>query len=52
MNYQTYLDEHIWQFIRDTARHFPDDAAQLSIGEQRRVYDRCATPSPSNGLAI
>ncbi|MGB2069779.1 MAG: alpha/beta hydrolase fold domain-containing protein, partial [Candidatus Puniceispirillaceae bacterium] len=39
MNYQTYLDEHIWQFIRDTARHFPDDAAQLSIAEQRRVYD-------------
>ena len=39
MNYQTYLDERIWQFIRDTARHFPDDAAQLSIAEQRRVYD-------------
>ncbi len=39
MNYQTYLDKDILQFIRDTAYHFPNDAAQLSIAEQRRIYD-------------
>ena len=39
MNYQTYLDKDTLQFIRDTAYHFPNDASQLSIAEQRRIYD-------------
>ena len=39
MNYQPILIRISLQFIRDTAYHFPNDAAQLSIAEQRRIYD-------------
>ena len=39
MDYSDLIDSSMWQFIRATARHYPADAAELSIAEQRRVYD-------------
>ena len=39
MDYSDLIDSATWQFIRATARHYPADAAELSIAEQRRVYD-------------
>ena len=40
MDYETLIDAETWAFIRDTATYYPDDAVDLSITEQRRVYDR------------
>ncbi|WP_170478610.1 alpha/beta hydrolase fold domain-containing protein [Ruegeria arenilitoris] len=43
MNYERLIDEETWAFIRRTAESYPDDAVELSISDQRRLYDRmCA----------
>ena len=39
MDYSTIIDEETRQFIHDTARFYPESVAQMSIVEQRRVYD-------------
>ncbi|NOD92366.1 alpha/beta hydrolase fold domain-containing protein [Ruegeria sp. HKCCD4884] len=39
MDYERLIDEETWAFIRRTAESYPDDAVDLSIQDQRRVYD-------------
>ncbi|WP_170343596.1 alpha/beta hydrolase [Ruegeria atlantica] len=39
MDYERLIDEETWAFIRRTAESYPDDAVDLSIEDQRRVYD-------------
>ncbi len=39
MDYERLIDEETWAFIRRTAEFYPDDAVDLSIEDQRRVYD-------------
>jgi acetyl esterase len=39
MDYERLIDEETWAFIRRTAESYPDDAVELSIEDQRRVYD-------------
>ena len=39
MDYERLIDEETWAFIRRTAESYPDDAVDLSIDDQRRVYD-------------
>ncbi len=39
MDYKRLIDEETWAFIRRTAESYPDDAVELSIEDQRRVYD-------------
>ena len=39
MDYERLIDEETWAFIRRTAESYPDDAVELSIAEQRRVYN-------------
>lgn len=38
-DYDTLIDEQTWKFIRQTQNAYPDDASQLSISEQRKLYD-------------
>ncbi len=39
MDYERLIDEETWDFIRKTSESYPDDAVELSIADQRRVYD-------------
>ncbi len=39
MDYERLIDEETWAFIRRTAESYPDDAVDLSVEDQRRVYD-------------
>lgn len=39
MDYERLIDEETWAFIRRTAESYPEDAVDLSIADQRRVYD-------------
>ncbi len=39
MNYNEIIDNDTWQFIRDLQQHYPACTAQMSIAEQRRVYN-------------
>ena len=39
MDYSTIIDKETWQFIHKSARFYPESVAQMSIVEQRRVYD-------------
>ncbi|WP_271949354.1 alpha/beta hydrolase [Ruegeria faecimaris] len=39
MDYERLIDEETWAFIRRTAESYPDDAVELSIEDQRGVYD-------------
>ncbi len=39
MDYERLIDEETWAFIRRTAESYPDDAVDLSIEDQRRLYD-------------
>ncbi len=39
MDYERLIDEETWAFIRRTAESYPEDAVELSIDDQRRVYD-------------
>ena len=38
-DYDKLIDEQTWVFIRRTQKAYPDDAVQLSIHEQRALYD-------------
>ncbi|MEX0285470.1 MAG: alpha/beta hydrolase [Paracoccaceae bacterium] len=38
-DYDSLIDAETWAFIRDTAKYYPEDAVELSIEDQRRVYD-------------
>ena len=38
-DYDTLIDAQTWAFIRKTAESYPDDAVDLDIEGQRRVYD-------------
>ncbi|MEX0364446.1 MAG: alpha/beta hydrolase [Ruegeria sp.] len=39
MDYDRLIDEETWTFIRRTLESYPEDAVNLSIADQRRVYD-------------
>lgn len=39
-DYASLIDAETWAFIEETARHYPPDAVNLSIADQRAVYDR------------
>ncbi|WP_170325858.1 alpha/beta hydrolase [Ruegeria arenilitoris] len=39
MDYERLIDEETWAFIRRTAESYPEDAVDLSIEDQRRVYN-------------
>ena len=39
MDYDTLIDAETWAFIRKTAEYYPDDAVELDVAGQRRVYD-------------
>ncbi|MDX1743564.1 MAG: alpha/beta hydrolase [Ruegeria sp.] len=39
MDYERLIDEETWAFIRRTAESYPDDAVDLSIEDQRRLYN-------------
>ncbi|MHA6262843.1 alpha/beta hydrolase [Arenibacterium sp. CAU 1754] len=39
MGYDRLIDAEIWAFIRRTAQSYPDDAVEMDIAGQRRVYD-------------
>ena len=39
MDYERLIDEETWAFIRRTAESYPDDAVDLTIEDQRRVYN-------------
>lgn len=42
MDYERLIDEETWDFIRKTGECYPEDAVELSIQEQRAVYDEMA----------
>ena len=42
MDYEKQIDEETWAFIRETGRHYPEDTVDLSIDEQRAVYNKMA----------
>ncbi|MGR3758644.1 alpha/beta hydrolase [Roseobacteraceae bacterium NS-SX3] len=42
MDYEKLIDEETWEFIRKTGENYPDDAVDLTIEEQRKVYDAMA----------
>jgi len=39
MDYSDLIDDETWDFIRRTGEFYPPDAVNMSIAEQRRVYD-------------
>ena len=39
MDYARLIDDETWAFIRRMAKRYPDDAVEMSIDDQRRVYD-------------
>ncbi|MEX0307183.1 MAG: alpha/beta hydrolase [Ruegeria sp.] len=39
MDYERLIDEETWEFIRRTTASYPDDTFEMSIADQRRVYD-------------
>ena len=42
MDYEKLIDEETWEFIQKTGELYPDDAVEMSIEEQRRIYDDMA----------
>ncbi len=38
-DYSTLLDAETWAFIRETERWYPPDTAEMSVADQRRIYD-------------
>ncbi len=38
-DYARIIDDETWAFIRETAEYYPPDAVELTIADQRRVYD-------------
>ena len=42
-DYRALLDDEVWAFLDESARFYPPDAVDLTVEEQRAVYDRmCA----------
>ena len=42
-DYTVLIDDEVWAYIRRTDSFYPPDAVDLSVDEQRKVYDRmCA----------
>jgi len=39
MDYDALIDAETWGFIRETGLSYPENAVDLSVAEQRRVYD-------------
>ena len=39
-DYSALLDDEVWTFLNESARHYPDDAVGLSIADQRVLYNR------------
>ncbi|SMR82468.1 acetyl esterase [Aliiroseovarius halocynthiae] len=39
MDYSKLIDDEIWRFIRETDAHYPPDAVNRTVAEQRQVYD-------------
>jgi acetyl esterase len=54
-DYQTLIDAPTWDFIRASARHYPDDTATMGIADQRRIYNAMSAafrgPRPA-GVAV
>ncbi|MFY0309615.1 alpha/beta hydrolase [Leisingera sp. D0M16] len=42
MDYERLIDEETWDFIQKTGELYPDDAVEMTIDEQRRIYDSMA----------
>ncbi|WP_291728755.1 alpha/beta hydrolase [Leisingera sp. F5] len=42
MDYERLIDEETWDFIQKTGELYPDDAVEMSIEEQRLIYDAMA----------
>jgi len=42
MDYERLIDEETWEFIQKTGELYPDDAVELPITEQRKIYDAMA----------
>jgi len=42
-NYNALIDEQTWAFIKKTESFFPSDAVELSIQEQRTLYNNMCT---------
>ncbi|OZO45679.1 esterase, partial [Pseudomonas fluorescens] len=40
MDYENIIDAETWAFIRKTEDYYPPDAIDLTIAEQRSIYDR------------
>lgn len=38
-DYRTLLDPEVWAYMERSARFYPPDAVNLSVAQQRRVYD-------------
>ncbi|HEX5499526.1 MAG TPA: hypothetical protein VFX03_09880, partial [Thermomicrobiales bacterium] len=38
--YGSLLDEETWAFVDDTDSYYPPDAVDLTVAEQREVYNR------------
>ncbi len=38
-DYNSLIDAETWAFIRETAEYYPPDAVEMTIADQRRVYD-------------
>lgn len=42
-DYRALLDNEVWAFLDETARHYPDNAVDFTVPEQRVVYNKmCA----------
>lgn len=39
-DYSALLDDEVWAFLNESARHYPDDAVGLSIANQRALYNK------------
>ena len=39
MDYKSRIDAETWAFIEETARHYPENAGDLPLPEQRQFYD-------------
>lgn len=39
MDYSKLIDDEIWRFIRETEAHYPPEAVNQSVAQQRKVYD-------------
>ncbi len=40
MDYDKLIDAETWAFINRTGAFYPPDATEMSIAQQRRVYDQ------------